>query len=167
MISLSGIFGLNRVKGKAVLGCVLYGGFPLTSDRNKAVCSSDPPSVLFRSCEVRKSHGKKIFSFQFPAHNMATQSPRNIGNAWPRKHQTDRCWCASLRLHWKKKDPYTRMIYITICGKVKCNVFWDVTACPLINTVVIGSWKIRSVVMFSGKRTQDVSNVLCTWTSYR
>jgi len=53
-----------------------------------------------------------------------------------------------------KKDPCTRMIYITICGRVKCKVFWDVTACRLINTVVIGSSKIRSVVMFSGKRTQ-------------
>ena len=143
MTNLSDIFGLDRVKGKAVLGCVLYGSFPLTSDRNKAVCSSDPPSALFRSCEVRKSHGKKIFSFQFPAHNMATQSPRNIGNAWPRKHQTDHRWYASLRLRLKK-DPCTRMIYIALCGKVKCKVFWDVRACRPINTVVIGSSKIRS-----------------------
>lgn len=46
------------------------------------------------------------------------------------------------------------MTYIAIYGEVKCKVFCDFTACRLINTVVIGSSKIRSVVMFSGKRTQ-------------
>ena len=46
------------------------------------------------------------------------------------------------------------MIYILLCGKVKCKVFWDVTACRLINTVVIGSSKIRIAIMLSGKRTQ-------------